>query len=150
MGRQEVERVAILSGWKDIASYLGKSVRTVQRYERIMGLPIHRPAGHLRGSVIAMKTELHGWVSSCLLRQELRVSREQRAAFAAVPEIITRSVVGGQRLCDRMRRLRQEVHNQRVLLEETIHLMNRNVSGEAALPCEAAVLPFQDLRRKLN
>ena len=31
---QEMPQVAIISGWKDIANYLGKGVRTVQRYER--------------------------------------------------------------------------------------------------------------------
>lgn len=32
----------ILSGWKDIASHLGMGVRTVQRYERLLGLPAAR------------------------------------------------------------------------------------------------------------
>ena len=32
----------ILSGWKEIANYLGKRIRTVQRYEREMSLPTHR------------------------------------------------------------------------------------------------------------
>jgi len=33
----------ILSGWKEIASYLHCGVRTVQRWE-VDGLPIYRPA----------------------------------------------------------------------------------------------------------
>jgi hypothetical protein len=45
MPKPETVRPEILSGWKDIANYLGKGVRTVQRYGREMGLPIHRPAG---------------------------------------------------------------------------------------------------------
>jgi len=51
-----------LSGWKEIASYLGMGVRTVQRYEREMGLPIHRPTGKSRGTVIATKAELDRWL----------------------------------------------------------------------------------------
>lgn len=35
--------IEILSGWKEIANYLRKGVRTVQRYERELGLPIRRP-----------------------------------------------------------------------------------------------------------
>ena len=31
-----------LNGWKEIAVFLGKGVRTVQRWERDHGLPIHR------------------------------------------------------------------------------------------------------------
>ena len=57
-------RLQIFSGWKDIANYLGKGIRTVQRYERELGLPIHRPAGRSRGSVIAIVAELDGWVTA--------------------------------------------------------------------------------------
>src|SRR5215467_7008372 len=52
-----------ISGWKDIATYLNKGVRTVQRYEREIGLPIHRPSAKFPGSVIATKTELDNWVT---------------------------------------------------------------------------------------
>ena len=31
-----------LDSWKEIAAYLGRDVRTVQRWERREGLPIHR------------------------------------------------------------------------------------------------------------
>jgi|SRR5215467_13078033 len=55
---------AILNGWKEIANFLGKGVRTVQRYEREMGLPIHRPSGTSGGAVIGIQSELSSWVSS--------------------------------------------------------------------------------------
>jgi len=57
-----MSELEILSGWKEIANYLRKGVRTVQRYEREQGLPIHRPNGKSTGSVIATKAELDGWV----------------------------------------------------------------------------------------
>ena len=53
-----------LSGWKDIANYLGKSVRTVQRYERHLGLPVHRLSRGFQGSVIAAKAEVDAWVKA--------------------------------------------------------------------------------------
>ena len=57
------QRRQILSGWKEIANYLGKGVRTVQRYEREMGLSIHRPAGKFSGgTVVAVRAELDNWV----------------------------------------------------------------------------------------
>jgi hypothetical protein len=59
----------VLSGWKDIANYLGKDVRTLQRYERELGLPVHRPGGKTNGSVIATQSELDAWVDSCKLRE---------------------------------------------------------------------------------
>jgi hypothetical protein len=61
-------RPEVLSGWKEIASYLGKAIRTVQRYERGQALPIHRPAGKSRGAVFATKPELDTWVTASSLR----------------------------------------------------------------------------------
>ena len=65
----------LLSGWKDIARYLGKGVRTVQRYERDMGLPVRRPAGKVRGSVLATKSELDAWVSVRPIRKEFQLAQ---------------------------------------------------------------------------
>ncbi len=30
-----------LNGWKEIAAHFGKGVRTVQRWEKALGLPVH-------------------------------------------------------------------------------------------------------------
>ena len=69
MGRGKTTRVEILSGWKEIANYLGKGVRTVQRYERELGLPVRRPVGHVGSSVIATKAELDGWIAAIPIRE---------------------------------------------------------------------------------
>jgi len=61
---KEPPRLEILSGWKEIANYLGKGVRTVQRYEREMGLPIYRPAGKSSAAVVATRTELEEWATT--------------------------------------------------------------------------------------
>ncbi len=53
----------ILSGWKEIAKYPGRGVRTVQRWE-LIGLPVRRvPQG--RGSVFAIPEELDVWLETC-------------------------------------------------------------------------------------
>jgi hypothetical protein len=51
----------VLGSWKEIANYLGKGVRTVQRWERCSGLPIHRPSGSSKGVVLAFPAELEIW-----------------------------------------------------------------------------------------
>jgi hypothetical protein len=51
----------VLGSWKEIASYLGKGVRTVQRWERCSGLPVHRPSGSSKGVVLAFPAELDRW-----------------------------------------------------------------------------------------
>jgi len=58
----------VFSGWKDIANYLGKGTRTVQRYERALRLPVRRPAGKTGGAVLAIKSELDLWVLSASMR----------------------------------------------------------------------------------
>src|SRR5262245_30154793 len=50
-----------LDSWKEIAAHLGRGVRTVQRWEREEGLPVHRLAHDKRGSVYARRDELSAW-----------------------------------------------------------------------------------------
>lgn len=53
-----------LDSWKEIAAYLGRGVRTVQRWERDEGLPVHRLAHEKRGTVYAYRHELDAWWQS--------------------------------------------------------------------------------------
>jgi hypothetical protein len=50
-----------LDSWKEIASYLDREVRTVQRWEKRESLPIHRHIHHKIGSIYAFKTEIDEW-----------------------------------------------------------------------------------------
>jgi len=52
----------ILNSWKEVAQYLGRGVRTVQRWEHELGLPVRRPRGKSRSAVIAFREELDGWL----------------------------------------------------------------------------------------
>lgn len=56
---------AVLTCWKDIAKYLGKGVRTVQRWEHTYGLPVRRPntVKH-KSAVIAYTSDLDAWLES--------------------------------------------------------------------------------------
>lgn len=56
-----MQHKAILNTWKEIAQYVGRSVRTIQRWERELGFPIHRPRGKQRSAVIAMPPEIDEW-----------------------------------------------------------------------------------------
>lgn len=53
-----------LDSWKEIAAYLKRGTRTVQRWEREHGLPIHRMGHQQRGQVYAFKPELDTWWNS--------------------------------------------------------------------------------------
>ena len=52
---------ARLSGWKEIASYFGKGVRTVQRWEREMSLPVRRFGYGRSETVYALVSDLERW-----------------------------------------------------------------------------------------
>lgn len=52
----------VLNSWKEISSYIGRGVRTVQRWESLYGLPVHRPAGRDRSAVYALRDEIDAWL----------------------------------------------------------------------------------------
>jgi hypothetical protein len=69
MNEKQTAQRPILCGWKQPANYLSMGVRTVQRHERLLRLPIHRPTGKSRSTVVAFKDELNSWAS----RQDKRM-----------------------------------------------------------------------------
>ncbi|MGJ5815585.1 hypothetical protein [Paludibaculum fermentans] len=59
-----------MEGWKEMAAHLGRSVRTIQRWERESGLPVRRLLVGGKPQVFAYRQELDGW----------RLSRESEPA----------------------------------------------------------------------
>lgn len=81
-GQQKgADKREILSGWKDIANHLGRGVRTVQRYERELGLPVRRLSGNAKVAVVATKPDLDSWVRSSPTEQE-SLNAEQKSLNA--------------------------------------------------------------------
>jgi tetratricopeptide (TPR) repeat protein len=50
-----------LESWKEIAAYLNRDVRTVQRWEKTEALPVHRHVHEAQSSVYAYTAELDNW-----------------------------------------------------------------------------------------
>ena len=50
-----------LDGWKEIAGYLGRSVRTAHRWEKTLGLPVRRVEGQKADIVFALRSEIDEW-----------------------------------------------------------------------------------------
>ncbi len=50
-----------LDSWKEIASYLKRDIRTVQRWEKKEGLPVHRHLHEKLGAVFAYRSEIDSW-----------------------------------------------------------------------------------------
>src|SRR6476619_20135 len=53
-----------LDSWKEIASYLRRDVRTVQRWEKKEGLPVYRHLHDKLGSIYAHRNELTQWFTT--------------------------------------------------------------------------------------
>src|SRR5512136_210855 len=93
-----------LDSWKEIARYLNRDVRTVQRWEETGGLPVYRRTqGRVRGAVFAYKSELDEWLRQSppppvgIEEHPARVSspwwRTRRVLWLALPVLIL--AVGG-------------------------------------------------------
>src|SRR5947209_18399725 len=66
-----------LDSWKEIASYLRRDVRTVQRWEKKEGLPVHRHQHEKLGTVYAFQSEIDAWWNSAdhkPLREEVNAT----------------------------------------------------------------------------
>ena len=134
---KDAGRPEILSGWKDIANYLGKGVRTVQRYERELGLPIHRPAGKSLGSVIATKAELDRWVAAGPTRLNLAAkglrgwSNRLGADFLQIDSEIALTFSGLAVQARDPRRKRRTIRAARKAYDTILHLRENITLNEA-------------------
>jgi len=65
------EQRRVLNSWKEIAQYLGRGVRTIQRYEQEFNLPVRRIAGRRRTAVIAFSDEIDSWLERAVKNSDL-------------------------------------------------------------------------------
>jgi hypothetical protein len=74
-----------VDSWKEIAAYLGREVRTAQRWERREGLPIHRHSHAKGSSVWASMHEMEAWLDS-RDREASEAAPRAMTTECAVPE----------------------------------------------------------------
>jgi hypothetical protein len=55
---------SMLNSWKEIGLYLNRGVRTVQRWEHELQLPVHRVGKGRRSPVYALVPELRFWLAT--------------------------------------------------------------------------------------
>ncbi len=123
----------VLESWKAIASYLGRTEKTCRKWERELGLPIHRLDNSAKAHVFAYEDELDRWREEKLQAEKVRKAR-RFFGLAARPSptklwLIAASglvvlIVGGLFI-------RQLILNNRLAISQT-------VKG-------VAVMPFEDL-----
>jgi len=72
-----------LDSWGEIASYLGREVRTVQRWEQTEDLPVHRHEHKKKSTVYAYAGELDAWIK----QRQPKDDPEADAAFVPEPDV---------------------------------------------------------------
>ena len=82
-----------LDSWKEIATYLKRSVRTVHRWEKEEGLPVHRQLHKDLGSVFAYKSELDAWSSARSLHAGPREETDHRVSTKPSRMIVAAALV---------------------------------------------------------
>jgi len=96
-----------MESWKEIAAYLKREVRTVQRWEKYEGLPVYRHQHQKRGSVYALKSELDAWRGTRAFQPD-RLPEPGRGqepdAFPAAParlsnRLLRRAAIAGAFAC---------------------------------------------------
>lgn len=137
----------ILNSWKEIARYLNRGVRTVQRWEAELGLPVRRPRGRRRSAVIAMRSEIDQWLNTCPLEARERAAGSAPAskppAQAELSDVPLSDLILSSRLLrsdlDRTRRELQTMVRQLVGSIEAYKLLIRE------LPAKKEVEPMDVL-----
>ncbi|MGI9102105.1 MAG: hypothetical protein ACR2IF_06640 [Terriglobales bacterium] len=120
-------QIRVLNSWKEIAAYLDRGVRTAQRWEHDLHMPIHRPKGQERSAVIAFPEELDNWLHAAPVRfghsvdslAEVTkaldiVSRSKRLGATAnellvrARELAQKQTTDASTMCERVRLLKQK------------------------------------------
>ena len=100
----------VLNSWKEIASYLDRGIRTVQRWEHELRLPVHRIGTGKRSPVYANIAELNFW------RNTSGAFREPTDRATPAPSPIPRS---GNKPFENSRRLLLEMRAMAQKIAET-------------------------------
>jgi hypothetical protein len=135
------EESAVLSSWKDIAKYMGKGVRTVQRWEHHFGLPVRRPNGASHKSAVLLdRSDLDAWLATRFSARG--PSRDLAATGTAASDSSRKALKEGLRRARALRDANYELTQQiaksiRLLAERCHRLSNHSLDAPWSLPGSA-------------
>lgn len=99
-----------LNSWKEIADYMGRGVRTVQRWERDMQLPVRRPRGKQRSAVVALKHEIDAWMAHRPYRTHPGTPLHPHESLSEIQASTARLQMLAERLLQSTKVLKQEMN----------------------------------------
>jgi len=122
-----------LQTWKEIASELNCGIRTVQRWERTLGLPVRRLGKGPRSRVIAFKDEVQRW-----LRDSAKARAMQKGGLLeSIIDFLTQESSSDEQNCD-------QCHSSMKLLEGQFWIYGSSRRWNLSLPfcplCDAEAL----------
>ncbi len=138
----------ILNGWKEIASYIERGVRTAQRWEALLGMPVHRPALKDRSAVVAFSDELDRWITRTSLdgaeqagKDGMRDYREIGGILLQVLDNLSTLAWHTSELASQIRALQEQLRRP---LENHRNGIASGVRADTAPPSRSlgAMLPF--------
>ena len=121
----------VLSSWKEIAAYFGRGVRTVQRWERELQMPVHRPKSGRQAPVLAFANELEKWSRSQKIARSPEFQTQQvQVLLASLQETVTSNREELRRLREQTEQLKQlRLQIERQLAEATNKLRSELLKG---------------------
>ncbi len=111
-----------LNSWKEIASYLQRGIRTVQRWERELNMPVHRIGHGKRSPVYASVSELKFWLATSGVRQE-----NEKAALQLVKRDSDSPIAYSRELLSRVHNLAREVAESSVRQCRQAELLEKRI-----------------------
>jgi hypothetical protein len=109
----------VLTSWKEIAKYLGKGVRTAQRWEQHLGLPVRRPVGASQKSAVLLhRVEVDLWLTT---RFSARPIENVEASKRHQPQSSARSVL--RENVRKASELRRAQHALTLQISESVRLL---------------------------
>jgi hypothetical protein len=126
----------ILNGWKEISNHIERGVRTAQRWEALLGMPVHRPALKDRSAVVAFADELDRWIA----RTE---PAEDKDMLARVLENVSSLSWHTAELATQTRSLEKQIKRSLKISRRRRSSTSTRPAPSAAHGRNAAMLPFR-------
>ena len=120
----------MFTSWKEIASYLGKGVRTVQRWEAKFGLPVRRPHPKSR-TICISRGEFDHWLATNWSSQPGKIQNHQLANGVRIDKTV---VEVRRELRSKQRQLVSQVERNLQILADRCRALSLNITSCQPVP----------------
>lgn len=133
----------ILNGWKEISNYIERGVRTAQRWEDQLGMPVHRPALKDRSAVVAFSDELDRWITRTAPDALEANGKESKEALVRVHDNMSTLAWHTSELASQTRALQEQLRRSLEIHRNRIASRMRPRPAAASSRSTGAMLPFR-------